>query len=499
MSIVNKDSQQQQNDNNNNNSHDNNRLYRTRIAPSPSGYLHKGHAHTFTMAYLRSQKNSGTLILRIEDIDHQRCKDYYLNQMIDDIKWLGIYYNEGYDYPTSTTTTKSSSSSSNNNNNEQLNYLKSMIYNNNNNNNNNNNHSKENFVSSLINHISTITSDNDSLRSEYTNALLSYKQSDRLILYKYAWYYLFNKGYIYPSKHSRKDVDTALSAPHNDDYNKTKTSIDNEIIFPKSLRPSYVKDIYEPNSNQHFPDDIKILKEPTSTNCNWRYRVPDMKKISFHDKRCGDQTFQTDNDFGDYLVWRLDGYPSYELAVVVDDILMNITEVVRGEDLLLSTARQLLIYSAFGINPPDFYHCPLVRDPITGKRLSKSEKSLSIKELRASNVITNVDTISIEMQQNNENSSTVNSDEAVKKEEKMERFESVQLVAITIDDDVDDQSHSTTLTSRCISNTTKVLETLACCPCFMFSVFCLIVAVDRDNDRNYCICCNWDFCECRQD
>ena len=455
MSIVNKNSERQQNNNNNSN-----RLYRTRIAPSPSGYLHKGHAHTFTMAYLRSQKNSGTLILRIEDIDHQRCKDYYLNQMVDDIKWLGIYYNEGYDYQ-NIPTTSTSNNNNNNNNDEQLNYLKSLIYNNN-----NNNHSKENFVSSLINHISTITSDSDSLRLEYTNALLSYKQSDRLILYKYAWFYLFNKGYIYPSKHSRKDVDTALSAPHNDDYNKTKTSIDNEIIFPKSLRPSYVKDINECNSNQHFPDDIKILKEPTSTNCNWRYRVPDMKKISFHDKRCGDQTFQTDNDFGDFLVWRLDCYPSYELAVVVDDILMNITEVVRGEDLLLSTARQLLIYSAFGINPPDFYHCPLVRDPITGKRLSKSEKSLSIKELRASNVIINVDTISIEMQQNNENSSTVNSEEAVKKEEKMERFENVQLEAITIDDDVDDQSHSTTLTNRCISNTTNVLQKLACCPCF---------------------------------
>jgi glutamyl-tRNA synthetase len=90
-------------------------------------------------------------------------------------------------------------------------------------------------------------------------------------------------------------------------------------------------------------------------------------------------------DFGDFIIWRgFDNIPSYEFAVVVDDIDMNITEIVRGEDLLLSTARQILLYEAFGIekeNYPKFYHCPLLRDG-DGKRLAKRSLSKSIRSLR---------------------------------------------------------------------------------------------------------------------
>ena len=324
------------NDDNNDNDNDNDYMmfeYRGRLAPTPSGYLHKGHANTFCIAYSRSinyhdhdidnrkrhrnERSIGKLILRIEDLDFQRCKSHYLNDMLEDLEWIGIKWNEGYNCD--------------NNCNEQLKFMKSCKYSNNSN----------NLIYDLLQHINKIT-DGD-LKSEYINALQSYKQSERLILYKFAWYYLFNKGYIYPSQHSRKDVETALSAPH-DDYNKTRSlnieAADNEVIFPKSLRPEYVKNISIPENNAHFPDDIKLLLEPSKM--NWRFRVPDMKKINFHDKRCGNQEFTTEVDIGDFLCWRLDGYPSYELAVVVDDILMNITEIVRGEDLLLSTSRQIL-------------------------------------------------------------------------------------------------------------------------------------------------------------
>jgi glutamyl/glutaminyl-tRNA synthetase len=95
---------------------------------------------------------------------------------------------------------------------------------------------------------------------------------------------------------------------------------------------------------------------------NWRFRVPDGEAIEFADENMGPQRFVAGRDFGDFLVWRKDGMPSYELAVVADDIAMGITEVVRGEDLLLSTARQLLIYRALGREPPRYYHCPLVLD-----------------------------------------------------------------------------------------------------------------------------------------
>jgi len=86
-------------------------------------------------------------------------------------------------------------------------------------------------------------------------------------------------------------------------------------------------------------------------------------------------------DFGDFMVWRRDDVPAYQLAVVVDDAAMGITEVVRGADLLKSTARQILVYRALGLPVPDFYHCGLVRDT-AGVRLAKRHDALSIRRLR---------------------------------------------------------------------------------------------------------------------
>lgn len=86
-------------------------------------------------------------------------------------------------------------------------------------------------------------------------------------------------------------------------------------------------------------------------------------------------------DFGDFIVWRRDDVPAYQLAVVVDDAAMRITEIVRGADLLKSTARQILLYRTLGLPIPDFYHCDLIRDQ-AGVRLAKRHDSLSIRKLR---------------------------------------------------------------------------------------------------------------------
>ena len=86
-------------------------------------------------------------------------------------------------------------------------------------------------------------------------------------------------------------------------------------------------------------------------------------------------------DFGDFVVWRQDGSPAYQLAVVVDDAAMRVTEVVRGADLLVSTARQLLLYRALGLEAPAFLHCPLILDE-SGKRLAKRHDALSLRALR---------------------------------------------------------------------------------------------------------------------
>ena len=109
--------------------------------------------------------------------------------------------------------------------------------------------------------------------------------------------------------------------------------------------------------------------------------TPDGETITFIDALQGPQTFVAGRDFGDFLVWRKDGFPAYELAVVADDHAMGITEVVRGSDLLLSTVRQLLLHRALGWMPPAWAHAPLIVDG-DGKRLAKRTAGLSIRELR---------------------------------------------------------------------------------------------------------------------
>jgi glutamyl-tRNA synthetase len=114
---------------------------------------------------------------------------------------------------------------------------------------------------------------------------------------------------------------------------------------------------------------------------SWRFRVPDGRKVSFHDGQLGPQTFVAGADFGDFVVWRNDDLPAYQLACVVDDAAMGITEVVRGADLLASTARQLLLYEALGLKAPAFYHCSLMTDE-RGVRLAKRHDALSLRVLR---------------------------------------------------------------------------------------------------------------------
>ena len=122
------------------------------------------------------------------------------------------------------------------------------------------------------------------------------------------------------------------------------------------------------------------LRTPHSA-FSWRFRVPDGETISFMDGNCGEQRFVAGKDFGDFVVWRGDGVPAYQLACVADDAAMGITEVVRGADLLLSTARQILLYRALGLIPPAFYHCALMLDE-NGKRLAKRHDALSLRTLR---------------------------------------------------------------------------------------------------------------------
>jgi glutamyl/glutaminyl-tRNA synthetase len=262
--------------------------YRGRLAPTPTGYLHRGHARTFAVAWARARAARGTLLYRLEDLDGARCRPEFAEAGEEDLRWLGLDWDEGP-------------------------------------------------------------------REGGPHA--PYIQSERMAWFLEVWHRLHATGHLYPSPHSRKDVAAALSAPHEGE---------GETVFPRRLRPAV--------------GSGRQAREPGAI--NWRFRVPDGRALSFVDGVQGPQRFTAGEDFGDFLVWRRDHLPSYELAVVADDHAMGITEVVRGADLLLSTARQLLLYEALGWAAPAWLHVPLVRDA-DGQRLAKRHASESLRELRA--------------------------------------------------------------------------------------------------------------------
>jgi glutamyl-tRNA synthetase len=181
-----------------------------------------------------------------------------------------------------------------------------------------------------------------------------YVQSMRRDLYLSVWRELRAEGWIYPCNCSRKDLADATQAPH---------EINDEPMYSGRCRGN--------QSNASDPGGV-----------NWRFRVPDERVIRFHDLAQGPQAFEAGRDFGDFVVWRRDDVPAYQLAVVADDAAMHITEVVRGADLLKSAARQILLFEALGLKPPEYFHCDLVLDD-TGSRLAKRHDALSLRALRA--------------------------------------------------------------------------------------------------------------------
>lgn len=183
-----------------------------------------------------------------------------------------------------------------------------------------------------------------------------YVQSQRLAHYMAAFEVLREKGLVYPCTCSRQDVARALGAPH---------AGDDEPVYPGTCRPAAAARPALPRAGQ-----------------NWRFRVPEGRTVTFADGRTGPHTQKAGVEFGDFLVWRKDDLPAYQLACVVDDAAMAITEVVRGEDLLTSTSRQLLLYEALELAAPAFFHCALITDA-GGRRLAKRDNATTLRGLRA--------------------------------------------------------------------------------------------------------------------
>ena len=167
-----------------------------------------------------------------------------------------------------------------------------------------------------------------------------YTQSERREFYLEAWKTLRDSGMIYPCTCSRKDVAQAAGAPN---------ELDDEPVYPGRCRPASVVPGAARLRLRGTAEAAVATWVSTPRGVNWRFRVPDGEEICFTDLHLGPQRMVAGRDFGDFIVWRRDDVPAYQLAVVVDDAAMGITEVVRGADLLKSTARQILLFRALGL------------------------------------------------------------------------------------------------------------------------------------------------------
>src|SRR4029077_10904768 len=176
------------------------------------------------------------------------------------------------------------------------------------------------------------------------------------------------------------DVMGASLAPHDENE---------EPIYPGTCRPrpqrslASTADVVAAAVSAAGQGDLPpaTAAATSAAQTHWRFRVPDGAQIEFVDECVRKQSAVAGRDFGDFVVWRRDEVPAYQLAVVVDDAAMRVSEVVRGEDLLRSTFRQLLLYRALDLTPPQFFHTQLVVDE-SGKRLAKRHGALSLRALR---------------------------------------------------------------------------------------------------------------------
>lgn len=257
-----------------------------RFAPTPSGFLHLGNVFSMLLAYLYAKKDNGTILLRIEDLDPQRCTIERADALARDLEWLGLYWDEG-----------------------------------------------------------AYTDDKH----------ISYFQSQRSSLYDTYFNQLLDKNLAYPCFCSRNELHAA-SAPHLSDglmlYAGTCSRLtkDEQNAKLQLRKPSY---------------RLRVNKEP----------------ISFIDGHYGPQSHDLTKDSGDFIIRRSDGVYAYQLAVVIDDALMGVNQVVRGCDLLSSTPRQLYLYKLLHLPAPKFIHIPLLTAP-DGRRLAKRDGDTELRALK---------------------------------------------------------------------------------------------------------------------
>lgn len=251
-----------------------------RLAPSPTGLLHLGHARSFLLAYWSARRQKGRLVLRIEDLDDERSAEHFIDAAARDLKWLGIDWDGA-----------------------------------------------------------------------------PRRQSQGLARIRSAAQQLLDAGLAYPCTCTRSDLRAALSAPQEG---------------TTELR-------YSGRCRRRHPNQA-VAKTETGQDAALRFEVA-AGWVEVQDDFFGQTRFEVSEECGDFVILRRNQLPSYQLAVVVDDAADGVTEVVRGEDLLASAARQQLLHRAIGSAIPRWIHVPLVVDA-DGRRLAKRTDALSLDTLR---------------------------------------------------------------------------------------------------------------------
>jgi glutamyl-tRNA synthetase len=264
---------------------------RGRYAPSPTGAIHLGNARTALLAWLDARAAGAAFVMRVEDLDRARVIAGAEARLFDDLRWLGLDWDEG---------------------------------------------------------------------PEQGGAFGPYRQSVRVARYDAAVAALLAAGRAFPCACSRADVARAASAPHAGD--------DEGPRYAGTCRGLPVAEIEARAAAQGRAPAIRFDGRGA--------------KSSFVDLVHGEVASEGVDDF---VLRRADGTAAYQLAVVVDDAAMEITRVVRADDLLTSTPRQLALYAALGALPPTFAHVPLVLAP-DGERLAKRTRPASLGDLRARGV-----------------------------------------------------------------------------------------------------------------
>lgn len=276
-----------------------------RYAPSPTGDLHLGNLRTALLAWRQIRDLGGVFILRIEDIDAPRTVAGGEERLIDDLRWLGLDWDEGPDVG---------------------------------------------------------------------GPAGPYRQSERGGIYQAALAQLERAGLTYLCTCSRKDLQRYAATVHT-----------GATLAPAAHHETSEASAPHGNEGPAYPgvcrDADPALQRACPLGASVRFRIDAAPLIEFTDEIAGPQRFDLRALSGDFVIRRRDGLWAYQLACAVDDALMGVTHVLRGQDLITSAPRQIALIRALGLREPRYAHVPLVLDA-AGRRMCKRDGSCSLRQLR---------------------------------------------------------------------------------------------------------------------